>query len=78
MLTAWINSSQRDVVHNGKQLGLQGYKELLLRNIIENDMDIDIKHLIADESHVAAVLTFKTGTSTKGLPGIDFDGQPFS
>lgn len=66
------------VVHNGTQLGLEGYKALLRRNIIENDMHIEIKRLIADESHVAAVLIFTTGSSTKGLAGIDFDGQQFS
>jgi len=67
-----------DVVHNGKQLGLHGYKELLLQNIIENDIHIEIKRLVADDSHVAAVLIFTTGPSTKGLVGIDFDGHPFS
>lgn len=67
-----------DVVHNGKQLGLKGYKELLLRNIIETNVDIHIERLVADSSHVAAVLTFTTKPSTKSLVGIELDGLPFS
>ena len=70
----------KDVVHNGKQLGLHGYKDLILRNIMENDLQIEIKRLIADENHVAAVLILTTCSSTKGLPmvGIDLNGQTFS
>jgi len=66
------------VVHNGTQLGLEGYKGLLRRNIIENDMHIEIRRSIADESHVAAVLIFTAGPSARRLAGIDLDGQPFS
>ncbi|KAK5937591.1 hypothetical protein PMZ80_010211 [Knufia obscura] len=66
------------VSHNGKQLGLQGYKELLLGNIINNDIHIEIKRLVADDSHIAAVLIFTTSSSTKELVGIELDSQPFS
>lgn len=66
------------VVHNGTQLGLEGYQELLRRNIIDNGMHIEIKRLITDENHVAAVLVFTTGPSTRRLAGIDLNSQPFS
>lgn len=66
------------VVHNGKQLGLHGYKEFLLRNIVQNDVQVEIKRLVADDNHVAAILIFTTRPSSKGVAGIQFDGRPFS
>lgn len=66
------------VVHNGKRLGLEGYKDLILRNIIETGVDIEIKRLIVDEKTVAAVLTFTTRVETNELVGIQLDGTPFS
>jgi len=66
------------VVHNDKHLGLQGYKELLCRNIIQTEVSIEIKRLIADKNHVAAVLIFTTKPSTESLVGIRLDGRPFS
>lgn len=67
-----------EVVHNGKKLGLEGYKDLISRNIIETGVRIDIKRLIADEKTVAAVLVFSTQAETKELVGIQLDGVPFS
>lgn len=67
-----------EVVHNGKKLGLEGYKDLISRNIIETGVRIDIKRLIADEKTVAAVLVFSTQAETKELVGIQLDGAPFS
>lgn len=66
------------VVHNGKQLGLEGYKDLLKRNIFEPDTQITIKRLIASEYHAAALLVFTTKPTTKELVGIELDGTEFS
>ncbi len=41
-------------------------------------MQIEIKRLIADDDHVAAVLIFTTSKSTKELVGIGLDETPFS
>lgn len=67
-----------EVVHNDKRLGLQGYKDLISRNIVETGVDIEIKRLVADKETVAAILIFTTKTETKGLVGIQLDGVPFS
>lgn len=67
-----------EVIHNGKLLGLEGYKELLRRNIMDTNIHIEIKRLITDAEHVAALLTFTTKASTKELVGIQLDGQSFS
>ena len=67
-----------DVVHNGQHLGIKGYKDLLRRNIMDPDMQIEIKRLIADERHVAAVLIFTTRKLSKELVGVELDGTPFS
>ena len=66
------------VVHNAQHLGLQRYKELLQRNIIDTGVHVEIKRLIADEHHVAAVLIFTTKESTTELVGVELDGKPFS
>ena len=67
-----------DVVHNGNLLGLEGYKSLLKRNIVATKMGIQIKRLIADERHVAALLVFTTSEATQDLIGYRLDGQIFS
>lgn len=67
-----------EVIHNGKRLGLDGYKDLLLRNIVETDVDINIKRLVVDSKTVAAVLIFTTKATTEELVGIRLDGEPFS
>ncbi|KAK5082119.1 hypothetical protein LTR05_007262 [Lithohypha guttulata] len=66
------------VVHNGAVLGLQGYKDLLLKNIVETDVQVEIKRLIANDDHVAALLVFTTKTTTLELIGIKLDNHPFS
>lgn len=72
------NFVSESVVHNGTRLGLEGYKELLKRNIIDTKVQIRIKRLIVDQEHVAAVLIFTTSEFTNDLVGIQLDGQPFS
>lgn len=67
-----------EVVHNGKRLGLQGYKDLILRNIVETSVSIEIKRLVVDARTVAAVLNFSTKAETKELVGYQLDGEPFS
>lgn len=67
-----------EVIHNGKKLGLEGYKDLILRNIIQTGVNIEIKKLVADEKTVAAVLIFTTQAECKELVGIQLDGTSFS
>lgn len=67
-----------EVVHNGNSLGLEGYKVLLRKNIMDTDVHIDIKRLVTDAEHVAALLIFTTKASTKELVGIKLNGQSFS
>lgn len=66
------------VVHNNIELGLEGYKTLLKRNIIDTRMNILIKRLIADQNHVAAVLVFTTSEQTQELVGHKLNGKVFS
>lgn len=67
-----------NVVHNDKHLGLEGYKKLLKRNIIDTKMDIQINRVVADHDHVAAVLIFTTSEHTRELVGYKLDGKTFS
>lgn len=67
-----------DVIHNGQKLGLVSYRELLFKNIVETGMHIEIKRLIADGSHVAALLIFTTTKLTRSLVGIPLKDEIFS
>lgn len=67
-----------EVMHNGKRLGFQGYKDLILRNIVGTGVSIEIKRLVTDETTVAAALTFTTKAETKELVGYPLNGEPFS
>lgn len=67
-----------EVVHNGQLLGLEGYKDLLKRNIVDTGTTIEIKRLITDHDHVAALLVFTTKEQTRELVAVKLDGNPFS
>lgn len=60
-----------NVIHNGRQIGLSGYRQMLERDFHEiPDLCFDIQLLIADASYVASRLRFDcapTGTFL-GLP----------
>ena len=60
-----------EVIHNGRQIGLSGYRQLLERDLLEiPDLYFDIQLLISDAPYVASRLRFDcapTGTFL-GLP----------
>ena len=55
-----------DVVHNGRSLGLRGYREMLKRDFREiPDLHFDVELMVVDEGRVASRLMFEcspTGT----------------
>lgn len=67
-----------DVVHNSKKLNLEGYKDLLRRNIVTTNMRVSIERLVTDESHVAALLIFTVMPETQELVGVELDDEQFS
>lgn len=67
-----------DVSHNGRRLGLSGYREMLerdFRNI--PDLRFNIAFLISDASHVASRLAFDCSPKGRFL-GLDVDGRRVS
>jgi len=47
------------VVHNGRQIGLSGYREMLVGNFADiPDLRFDIRLLLSDPPHVASILSF--------------------
>ncbi|WGS01845.1 ester cyclase [Bradyrhizobium sp. ISRA443] len=64
-----------DVCHNGRRIGLSGYREMLegdFRDI--PDLHFDIELLIADAAHVASRLAFDCSPKEKFL-GLDINGK---
>lgn len=59
---AWIGLGEfvaDDVVHNGRPLGLDGYRAMLEQNYRDiPDLHFDVDLIVADEAHVAARLRF--------------------
>jgi steroid delta-isomerase-like uncharacterized protein len=48
-----------DVAHNGRRIGLSGYREMLARDFAEiPDLHFDIELLVCDPPHVASRLRF--------------------
>lgn len=55
-LAQWVAA---DVVHNGRPVGLEGYRAMLEHDVSEiPDLRFDIQQLVADEQQVAARLRF--------------------
>jgi predicted ester cyclase len=58
----WLKLGQfvdDDAVHNGRQIGLSGYREMLRRNFDEiPDLYFNIQMLISDPPHIASRLGF--------------------
>jgi predicted ester cyclase len=63
------------VVHNGRQLGLAGYRDMLIGNFADiPDLRFNIGLLVADPPHVACRLDFDC-TPTRTFLGLAVDGR---
>jgi predicted ester cyclase len=66
------------VTHNGRQIGLSGYRQMLERDFDEiPDLDFNIELLIADAPYVASRLAFDCSPKGKFL-GLDVNGKRVS
>ena len=64
-----------NVCHNGRQIGLSGYREMLERDFREiPDLHFNIELLISDWPYVAARLAFDCTPKAKFL-GLDINGK---
>ena len=64
-----------DVTHNGRKLGLSGYRKMLERNFSDvPDLHFDIQLLVCDPPHVASRLGFDCRPKASFL-GLDVDGK---
>ena len=67
-----------DVVHNGRQLGLAGYREMLEQDFQQiPDLRFQIDLLVIDPPHVASRLVFDCSPKARFL-GLDVNGQRVS
>ena len=67
-----------DVRHNGRQLGLPGYRRMLERDFEEiPDLHFEIRLLVADPPHVASRLAFDCSPRGTFL-GLPVDGRRVS
>lgn len=66
------------VTHNGQQLGLAGYREMLINDYrVIPDLRFTIKELICDPPWIACRLIFDC-TPENGFLGLEFNGQSVS
>lgn len=67
-----------NVSHNGRQLGLSGYRQMLERDFLEiPDLHFNIELLIADPPYVASRLAFDCSPRGRFL-GLDINGRTVS
>jgi predicted ester cyclase len=67
-----------DVHHNGRQIGLSGYRRMLERDFDEiPDLHFNVRLLIADEPYLASRLAFDCSPKAKFL-GLDVNGKRVS
>jgi predicted ester cyclase len=67
-----------NVSHNGRQLGLSGYRQMLERDFLEiPDLHFNIELLIADPPYVASRLAFDCSPTGRFL-GLDINGRRVS
>ena len=72
MLGDWVDHEAR---HNGRAVGLAGYRAMLVRDVAEiPDLQFDIQLLVVDPPHVAARLQFDC-TPTGTFLGLPVNGQ---
>ncbi|MCC8940267.1 ester cyclase [Bradyrhizobium sp. Arg68] len=64
-----------DVSHNGRRIGLPGYREMLERDFRDiPDLHFNIELLVSDASYIASRLAFNCSPKGKFL-GLDVDGR---
>ena len=64
-----------DVSHNGRRIGLPGYREMLERDFRDiPDLHFNIELLVSDASYVATRLAFNCSPKGRFL-GLDVDGR---
>ena len=69
---------QDEVRHNGKRIGLSGYREMLERDFEEiPDLSFEIQLLISDPPHIASRLLFNCAPKGKFL-GLNVYGKKVS
>jgi predicted ester cyclase len=77
----WPNLAKfvhEDVNHNGLQIGLSGYREMLEKDFDEiPDLSFDIQLLISDPPHIASRLQFNCSPKDKFL-GLHVNGKRIS
>ena len=67
-----------DVIHNGRRLGLSGYREMLERDCEEiPDLHFDVRMLIADPPYIASRICFDC-TPKGRFFGLDINGRKIS
>ena len=67
-----------DACHNGRQIGLSGYREMLERDFREiPDLRFNIQLLISDPPYIASRLVFDCSPKGKFL-GLDINGKKVS
>lgn len=64
-----------EVIHNGRQLGISGYRDMLTRDFEQiPDLHFDIELLVCDPPHVASRLAFDC-TPKGAFLGLDVNGK---
>ncbi len=67
-----------DVIHNNRQIGLAGYRDMLVKDLAEiPDLYFDIGMLICDPPRIASRLNFDCSPKAKFL-GLKVDGRRVS
>jgi len=67
-----------DAIHNGRRIGLSGYRTMLVRDFEQiPDLHFDIRLLVCDPPHVAARLFFDC-TPRGTFLGLDVNGKRVS
>ncbi len=67
-----------DVIHNGRQIGSSGYRDMLERDFDDiPDLQFNVQILIADASHVASRIAFNCTPKERFL-GLDVNGRKVS
>jgi predicted ester cyclase len=78
---AWPNLERfvhDDVRHNGRRIGISGYREMLERDFREiPDLHFDIQLLMCDPPHIASRLEFDCTPKGRFL-GLDINGKRVS
>ena len=77
----WANLDRfvhTDVIHNGRQIGGSGYRDMLERDFDDiPDLQFNVQILIADASHVASRIAFNCTPKGRFL-GLDVNGRKVS